>query len=267
MTLGNRIAQYRKSLNITQDALAQQLGVTNQAVSKWESDQCCPDVTLLPKLADIFRITIDELFGREAQSKPEAEPSDLKRHINIWVGDSGEVSWTPPTPSWPDDNILRVAVYVGQKMVCGGLAEKGYQFTYEGDVDGVLSCISVTCGNVEGDVDAGRDVTCQAVGGDVEAGRDVNCGDVSGDVDAGRTVCCGNVSGDVDAGTSVSCGNVDGDVDAGSHVGCGQVGGGVDAGTDVKCGDVFGDVDAGGNVECTRVEGDIDAGGNVTIRK
>ena len=39
MTLGNIIAQYRKKMNITQDALAQQLGVTNQAVSKWESDQ------------------------------------------------------------------------------------------------------------------------------------------------------------------------------------------------------------------------------------
>lgn len=267
MTLGNKIAQYRKNLNITQDALAQQLGVTNQAVSKWESDQCCPDVTLLPKLADIFRVTIDELFGREVQPKEAVDSSEIKRKIHIFVGDSGNTSYAAPTPGWPDDNILRVAVYVGHKMVCGGFAEKGYQFSYEGDVDGVLSCISVTCGDVHGDVDSGRDITCGNVEGSVDAGRDVNCGDVEGSVDAGRTVCCGNVDGDVDAGTSVSCGNVEGDVDAGSYVGCGQVGGGVDAGTDVKCGDVFGDVDAGGNVECTRVEGDIDAGGNVTVRK
>ena len=267
MTLGQRIAQYRKQLTITQDALAQRLGVTNQAVSKWESDQCCPDVTLLPKIADIFGITIDQLFGREPQPKSEEDPSEVKRKIHIFLGDSGKASCAAPTPGWPDDNILRVAVYVGQRMVCGGFAEKGYQFTYEGDVDGVLSCISLSCGNVDGDVDAGRDVTCKAVAGSVDAGRDVNCGDIDGDVDAGRTVCCGNVGGDVDAGTSVSCGNVDGDVDAGSHVGCGQVGGSVDAGTDVKCGDVFGDVEAGGNVECGQVEGDIDAGGSVTIRK
>ena len=66
MTLGTQIALLRKQNNITQEALAQQLGVTNQAVSKWESDQCCPDVTLLPKIADIFHISIDTLFGRPA---------------------------------------------------------------------------------------------------------------------------------------------------------------------------------------------------------
>ena len=40
-----------------------------QAVSKWESNQCCPDIQLLPQLADIFEISIDELFGRKAGSK------------------------------------------------------------------------------------------------------------------------------------------------------------------------------------------------------
>ena len=237
MTLGNTIAQHRKRLNITQDALAQKLGVTNQAVSKWESDQCCPDVMLLPRIADIFETTVDALFGRGAQPKNEADLSATKKRTHIFLGDSGKASCTAPTPGWPDDNILRVVVYVGQNMVCSGLAEKGYQFTYEGDVDGILSSISVSCGNVDGDVDAGR------------------------------TVCCGSVSGNVDAGTSVSCGNVAGDVDAGTQVGCGQVGGNVSAGADVKCGDVIGDVDAGRNVECTRAEGDVNAGGSVIIRK
>ena len=47
MTIGSIIASNRKRMALTQDALAQQLGVTNQAVSKWESDQSCPDITLL----------------------------------------------------------------------------------------------------------------------------------------------------------------------------------------------------------------------------
>ena len=267
MTLGQRIAQYRKKMNITQEALAQQLGVTNQAVSKWESDQCCPDVTLLPKLADIFDITLDELFGREIRMQNEEEQSAAKRYINIYVGESGGINWSGPAPVWPDDGTLRIVAYIGHKMVESTEGLEKLTFRYEGPALDIDSRISVVCGNVEGDVDAGRDVNCQQVGGDVDAGRDVNCADVDGNVDAGRTVCCGSVEGDVDAGTSVSCGNVQGDVDAGSHVGCGQVGGSVDAGTDVKCGDVFGDVDAGGNVECDRVEGDIDAGGTVTIRK
>ena len=66
MTLGEKITFERKKLSLTQDALAQKMGVSNQAVSKWESDLSCPDIMLLPLLADTFGIAIDELFGREA---------------------------------------------------------------------------------------------------------------------------------------------------------------------------------------------------------
>lgn len=68
-TLGKRIMLHRKQLNLTQDQLAEQLGVTAQAVSKWENDQSCPDITTLPKLAAIFGITTDELLGHESTSK------------------------------------------------------------------------------------------------------------------------------------------------------------------------------------------------------
>ena len=63
-TLGARITSHRKRLGMTQDKLAEQLGVTAQAVSKWENDQSCPDITMLPRLADLFGITTDELLGR-----------------------------------------------------------------------------------------------------------------------------------------------------------------------------------------------------------
>ena len=62
-TLGKRIISHRKRLGMTQDRLAEQLGVTAQAVSKWENDQSCPDITMLPKLAEIFGISIDSLLG------------------------------------------------------------------------------------------------------------------------------------------------------------------------------------------------------------
>ena len=88
MTLGNRIAYYRKRMGVTQDALAQQLEVTNQAVSKWESDQCCPDIQLLPRLADIFGITIDELFGysKDRQEKLQNILDKAEKAINYIVG-------------------------------------------------------------------------------------------------------------------------------------------------------------------------------------
>ena len=72
-TLGNRISENRKRLGLTQDALAEKLGVTAQAVSKWENDQSCPDITTLPKLADIFGISTDALLGRENTQVHTAE--------------------------------------------------------------------------------------------------------------------------------------------------------------------------------------------------
>ncbi len=68
-TLGKRIAQHRKRLELTQDALAEQLGITAQAVSKWENDLSCPDIAMLPRLAEIFGITTDELLGRETSEQ------------------------------------------------------------------------------------------------------------------------------------------------------------------------------------------------------
>ena len=62
-TLGKRISGYRKKLGLTQDQLAERLGVTAQAVSKWENDQSCPDITTLPKLAEIFGTSTDILLG------------------------------------------------------------------------------------------------------------------------------------------------------------------------------------------------------------
>lgn len=68
-TLGKRIVHNRKRLGLTQDQLAEQLGVTAQAVSKWENDQSCPDITMLPRLAEIFAISTDELLGHETTPK------------------------------------------------------------------------------------------------------------------------------------------------------------------------------------------------------
>ena len=68
-TLGKRIMEHRKRLGLTQDALAEKLGITAQAISKWENDLSCPDIATLPRLAAIFGITTDELLGMEPQSK------------------------------------------------------------------------------------------------------------------------------------------------------------------------------------------------------
>ncbi len=69
------ISDLRKSKKITQKELAQQLGVTDKAVSKWERGLGCPDISLLAPLSDILGITIRELLNgeRENASAPEVE--------------------------------------------------------------------------------------------------------------------------------------------------------------------------------------------------
>ena len=70
-TLGKRISANRKRLGMTQDRLAELLGVTAQAVSKWENDQSCPDITMLPRLAEIFGMSTDALLGLKEEPRQE----------------------------------------------------------------------------------------------------------------------------------------------------------------------------------------------------
>lgn len=70
-TLGERIADLRRERGITQENLAGIIGVSAQAISKWENNATMPDITLLPIIADTLGVTIDELFGirRKVQEK------------------------------------------------------------------------------------------------------------------------------------------------------------------------------------------------------
>ena len=60
--LGEKIRTLRKSKNISQEVLANYLGVSFQAVSKWEKGETLPDVTLIPAIACFFEVSTDELF-------------------------------------------------------------------------------------------------------------------------------------------------------------------------------------------------------------
>lgn len=61
--LGRRISELRKEKGWTQEQLAEMLNVSPQAVSKWENGNSCPDITLLPVIAKLFSVTVDDLFG------------------------------------------------------------------------------------------------------------------------------------------------------------------------------------------------------------
>ena len=73
-SLGRRIARLRLLKGMTQERLANLANVSAQAVSKWENDQSYPDIMLLPVLADVFGVSIDELLGRTVTARTIVEP-------------------------------------------------------------------------------------------------------------------------------------------------------------------------------------------------
>lgn len=83
-TLGKRIAALRHEKQMKQDELAEKLGISSQAISKWENDQSCPDISSLPLLSKILGVSTDELLTgkrEEAQAVrmlPENERKDIK---------------------------------------------------------------------------------------------------------------------------------------------------------------------------------------------
>ena len=93
-TLGKRIAALRREKNLKQDDVAQALSVSPQAVSKWENDQTCPDISLLPQLAKLLGVSVDELLEGKKEVAPvvtmvpEENRKELKDMILRVVVDS-----------------------------------------------------------------------------------------------------------------------------------------------------------------------------------
>jgi len=76
MSIGQTIKQLRRQANITQETLAEQLSISPQAVSRWETDAAVPDLSLIPALCGIFNVTSDELLGIDL-SRRNAEVETL----------------------------------------------------------------------------------------------------------------------------------------------------------------------------------------------
>ena len=82
-TLGMMIAELRKENGMTQLELAEKMGVTDKAVSKWERELSCPDVNTLPKLAEIFGISVDELMQVKSATSDQAEKKDISKLVDL----------------------------------------------------------------------------------------------------------------------------------------------------------------------------------------
>ena len=73
MTIGQRIAERRKLLGISQEALGEQMGVSRQAISKWEADGAIPEIDKLIALSKLFGVSVGWLLGTESEDSPKPE--------------------------------------------------------------------------------------------------------------------------------------------------------------------------------------------------
>ena len=114
MKIGEKIKALRKSKNISQEALANVLGVTFQAVSKWETGTTAPDVSLIPPLASFFGVSIDELFDYNVWENERAVDEICRRAYALRYHDpvGAEEILREGLKQFPaNENLLTVMVY------------------------------------------------------------------------------------------------------------------------------------------------------------
>lgn len=231
--ISENIRKLRSGMGLTQETLAERTGVTVQAVSKWENGLSCPDIALLPEIADIFGITVDSL---------------LRGDGTVRAADGSGILGT-----LPDDGVVRVVEAVGNRLLAAFDVKDEITLLIPAECRSVINVeVRGSCnlnGNISGDLSAEGEAKSGDVGGNVNANCGAVCGDVGGDVNAGCGVVCGDVSGNVNAGNGVTCKDVGGSVSAGDKVSCGDVAGCVSCEGDIECGDISGVVLCNGGMK------------------
>lgn len=115
-SIGKKIFELRREKGLTQEALAEKMNVSAQAVSKWENDLSCPDVTALPKLAKLLGVTVDELLGADPEPEVRLVPAEehdmskLMLRICVDSADGDKVRVNLPLP------LIKAALDIGLSM-------------------------------------------------------------------------------------------------------------------------------------------------------
>ena len=272
MNFSDNIKQLRKQKGVTQEALAEHMGVSIQAVSKWECGLSYPDIEFLPVLASYFGVSIDLLLtGEDISAAPSPAPAAAPETAETAGAPAGAEPVFYEKPGFPDDNVLRVVQYKGKKMLTRNIYDPDIMIPLKFDALDTSKDIYIEIwgsvkadGNMAGNIAAGGDIACGEIKGAVAADGDIHCGSIKGAVSAGGDINGNELRGSVSTDGDFSCANVEGNVSAGGDLTCGNVGGNADAGGDLTCADIGGDANAGGDIRCGEIRGGINAGGGIS---
>ena len=94
-TFGQRLARLRKQNGLTQDEIADKIGISPQAVSKWENDVSSPDISIILSLSDILGVSTDELLGKDTinpEVVDEEKKTEFRKTQTIEIDEDGEVN-------------------------------------------------------------------------------------------------------------------------------------------------------------------------------
>lgn len=147
-SIGKKLYELRKQAGFTQEYLAEKLGVSAQAVSKWENDIACPDIMTLPNIAELYGITIDELFKKdEVQSNVKYEKTEninedelvLRVYVDTVNGDKVKVTLPYPLVKEFAKAGKNISAAVGGNVVSGlDLSGIDFDVIFEMVANGVL---------------------------------------------------------------------------------------------------------------------------------
>ncbi len=140
--LAENLRTFRTLQNLTQEEVAEAVGVSAQSVSRWETGSACPDVELLPALANFYHVTLDTLVGMDrirqedslenlftkahalVREEKYAEAASLLRHgLTVWPGNWGLVSELALVLPYLGEKEAREAVALGEKVLAGCTSE------------------------------------------------------------------------------------------------------------------------------------------------
>ena len=202
MKIGENIRALRLQKGLTQEQVAQQLGVTYQAVSKWENGTNTPDIGLLPEIAALFGVMIDALFHQDAASALAGLPVEDDGVIRIVQLRGRQVVAVTPRMS-PDDPAIEIAF----PRNCNDRTQYFKVEVYghviaDGSINGdVVYHQSVQCAEINGNVRTTGNVTASSINtfGPVVCSGIYDCYNLQ----ANRIECSGSVNA-----INLTCGQI-----------------------------------------------------------
>ena len=177
MSFSQRFKELRKSKNLSQETVAEKLGITSQAVSKWECSLSYPDIELLPAIAEMFSVSIDSLFKNDLSYNSSNQsfpfPDDNRIRLLRLRG----------------HNIIEHMPYDSDMIIFQNESENTNETVIEvwgdciieGDLHNKLTCAgNVECNNIAGNAAAGGNIECEDICGNAVAHGNIECNSVYG---------------------------------------------------------------------------------------